>query len=439
MKLIKSIFACLLCIQAIDTSAQNEIIFRSLDEAYSFAETNSSVFRNLARQTSLAKSRTWASKLGIINLRGPSGITLTDNTKLGTSFIPAEIFGGQPGDFRPVTFGQKYVSDINFQIQFDLINPHAMAQVRGAEINEKLTELSGILTKKTVYESICATYHNILSCQWQMELLEKALANAQMLVNISVNKQIEGLIRPQDVNTTKAGRLAISDKVQQMKIQLEQQYNYLKLLCEIDPLTHLRVVADLQADADFRFRGKQEQGLLRRQAEWQLKYHQAVLRADKRWTFPSLSFFGSSSWQENNNARFFGSGDWFPNRYIGFRLSVPLLPEISKIAAVRADKLNLEIARNNLSRAEQQDRINEEQLRLGFQKALDSYEIAVQIELLHRESYQKNLDLYNEGVQSTTDTMHSFENWLNSNINVASALGAVEYAKSMVLINEAIK
>ena len=82
-----------------------------------------------------------------------------------------------------------------------------MAQIKVAKTNEQLNAVTNLLTKKTVYESISATYHNILSYKWQIDVTTKSQSNAASLVLFLQNKQKEGLARSQDVNIALANQL----------------------------------------------------------------------------------------------------------------------------------------------------------------------------------------------------------------------------------------
>jgi outer membrane protein len=419
--------------------AQEKLTFNSLDEIFVYADGHSNTFRNAGQQNILAKYQTLAAKLGKWNLQGRTSFTMTDNTKLSTNFIPAEIFGGPEGTFRPVTFGQKYQSNVTFAPEIDLFNPYASALVRGAKTNEQLVTVNNLLDKKAVYESISAAYHNILSYQWQIGITAKSLSNADTLATILQNKQKEGLARVQDVNVAQANRLTVQDKLQQLEVQLAQQYNSLKILADVDSATVVTVTAREAVTPNVTQVLTANGNLLQRQAEWQIKYQEATLRADKRWIYPTLNLFSSFGWQQNTNNHFFDDSKWLGTSYVGLRLSIPLLPEASKIASVKYDRVNLQIARNNWQHNVLQDNINNKQLELDYQKANKSYLLALQIESLRKDSYYKNLSIYREGILSATDLINSFDDWLNSALNTVTQLANAEYAKSKINMSNTVK
>ena len=134
--------------------AQGKISFRTVDEAFIYADAHSSVFKNATQENILSKYQTLAAKLGTWNLKSDANFSATDNTKLGTTFIPAEIFGGPAGTFQKVTFGQQYVSNLNINPQIDLLNLGAAAKVKTARANEQLIHFSHLISRKSLYENL---------------------------------------------------------------------------------------------------------------------------------------------------------------------------------------------------------------------------------------------------------------------------------------------
>jgi OMF family outer membrane factor len=406
---------------------------------FSYADSHSSTFKNATQQTILAKYQTLAAKLAQWNLKGDANFSATDNTKLPVSFLPAQIFGGPEGTFKQVTFGQKYVSNVNIAPQVDILSPFAAAKVKISRANEQLTNITNLLNKKDLYESLAGAYYNILSYQWQIAVTKESLFNADTLAQIMQNKQKEGIARPQDVSNALANQLSTQDKLQQLEVQLAQQYNSLKILCDIEPATSVTISEANKPVVVFNAALAATGNLLQQQSEWQKKYQEADLSANKKWFFPTLTFFSSLGWQQNTNDHFFDGSKWLGSNYIGLRLTVPLLPDANKIAAVKYDRINIAMAEINRQHAALQDSINNQQSQLDYQKAYKSYQLSEQVAALKQDAYQKNLDIYKEGILSATDLLNSFNDWLNSSLNTVAQLANSEYAKSKILINNTVK
>ena len=115
------------------------------------------------------------------------------------------------------------------------------------------------------------------------------------------------------------------------------------------------------------------------------------------------------------------------------------MPDVTKWTAVKNARINIIIADNNLQHARLQDKVNNIQLQLDYQKAFNSYRLALQIEALKKDSYRKNLNIYKEGILSATDLLNSLNEWLNDSLNTASQLAACAYAKANININNMVK
>ncbi|RFM27149.1 TolC family protein [Deminuibacter soli] len=436
---MRHLLFCWLLVSPLLLAAQTGIRFHSPGDVFSYADSHSATFKNATQQNILAKYQTMAAKLAQWNVQGDATFTATDNTKLPTNFLPAQIFGGEPGKFQPITLGQKYVTAIVFNPQIDILNPYAAAKVQLSKANEQLTTLNNLLTKKSLYESIAAAYYNIQSYYWQANITRQSLLVADTLTQIMLNKQQQGIARSQDVNNAQANQLATQDKLQQLEVQLAQQYYSLKLLCDINPDSVVVLTDTLLPEPAFDASMVPAGHLQQQQTLQQQRYQEADLRAEKRWFMPTLSFVGYLAWQQNTNNAFFDNTRWLGANYVGLKLKMPLLPDANKVAAVKYARINLVVANTNAQHAALQDSISNRQLGLDYQKAYSSYRLAQKVAVLKQDSYYKNLNIYREGILSATDMLNSFSDWLNSSLNTAAQLAGSEYQKTKIQINNTIQ
>jgi OMF family outer membrane factor len=96
--------------------------------------------------------------------------------------------------------------------------------------------------------------------------------------------------------------------------------------------------------------------------------------------------------------------------------------------------LNVRIDENNLNHSRLQDNIKNRQLESDYQKAFNSYNLLAEIEALKKDSYKRNLLVYQEGLLSSNDILVSFNEWLDSSINTVSQLAVSEYGMSKITI-----
>ena len=222
-------------------SAQQNLHFNSIDSLFKFAEKNSATIKNGYLQSLSAKWTKIASIGNTINLKSPFTASWTDNSNLPVSFLPAEAFGGPVGAYKQVSLGQQYVTSYGLTPQIDIINPSAWARIKSAELNKQLTETNNLIAKINLFESISASYYNIISLQYQIKNTEQSVSAADSILLITKNKFDQGIIREQDMNNANVNLLNIQDKLIQLKLSLDQNYNSLKILCDLKVDSNLQI------------------------------------------------------------------------------------------------------------------------------------------------------------------------------------------------------
>jgi outer membrane protein len=425
---------------SVSSNAQNRIEIDNLTTLQRYAENHSANFKNANENVLLATYTRIASQWGVVNLTGNANASMLDNVNLPQSFIPAEFFGGKPGTFKTVTFGQQYVSNLTLNPQIDIINPSLWARIQTAKANEGLSKVNRLITKKNLLESVAAAYYNVLSLQEQLKSSRQLLLNNDTLAGIFANKFNEGLIRVQDLNNVQANQLLIKDKVQQLEKQLEIQIGILKGLCDI-PLSQDMIFSEQLALAYSTNAEplKVRANLLTQQGRMQEMYQQKVLNADQLWLLPNISMVSNFMVQQNTNNHFFDEQKVYFSNYYGLRLSMPIIPDVNKIANVRNDRINLQIARNNAAHAALQDSINNHQLELEYDKSFNTWRNTLLIERLKEDTYLRNLNIYKEDVFSSYELISSLNEWLNAKLNTENAAAAYQYAKARIILQNSIQ
>lgn len=425
---------------SVSSNAQNRIVIDGLTTLQRYAENHSANFKNANESVLLATYTRIASQWGVVNLTGNANASMLDNVNLPQSFIPAEFFGGKPGTFKTVTFGQQYVSNLTLNPQLDIINPSLWARINTAKANEALSKANRLITKKNLLESVAAAYYNVLSLQEQLKASRTLLGNNDTLAGITAFKYNEGILRVQDLNNIQANQLLISDKVQQLEKQLQIQIGILKGLCDIPMNTELQFDEQLSLPyANVVDPIKATATLLTLQGSMQEKYQQQILNADKLWLLPNISLVSNFMIQQNTNNHFFDNQKVYFSNYYGLRLSMPIVPDVNKIANVRNDRINWQMARNNAQHAALQDSINNRQLELEYDKAFNTWRNTLLIERLKEDSYQRNLSIYKEGIFSSFELISSLNEWLNAKLNTESAAAAFQYAKARIILQNTIQ
>lgn len=438
---MKKLFLSFILLVAINAMAQKSLQFRSLDSLFLYAENHSSTIKIGDEQNLLAKWTKLASIGNTINLRSPISASWTDNTELPISYVPAEMFGGPAGTLKELSFGQEYVTNYAITPQIDIINLVAWTKIKSASINKKLTETTNLIAKKNLFESISAAYYNIVSIQFQISILKENIEAADSILSIVTNKFNKGIVREQDKNNASINLLNIQDKYAQLNSSLEQQYNTLKLLCDIQTDVSIQIIEKTTESIAVSSIIECKSSLLEKQNKLQADYLRSELRSSRMLTFaPTVSFIFNQAWQENSDVGFFDpNANKFSTQYFGLKVTVPLPFDVNRLSQNYTTKINYSISKLNSEHGSLQNQLNNKQLELEYQKALSGYSTSKQVNELKEINYSKSMNQYKEGILSTENLLLSFTDKINAQLNLISATSSLQFAQSKIKINNTIQ
>jgi len=419
--------------------AQDELSFNKLDSLLKYAEQNSITIKTGEQQSLLAKWQKISAQAGLVNFRMQTNFNLTNNLELPVTFLPAEAFGGTPGTFKEVTTGQQYIGNLNLAPQIDIINPASWAKLKSANVSVELTNLNNLIAKKSLFESISATYHNIISLQEQVEITQKSLLAADTLLTIMKNKYAEGIVRQQDLNDAHINKLTLSDNLKQLNLSLEQQYYSLKILCDIPESTEINIEEQPDYNKPITLGLHVDNQLEYKSSLLNLELANADFKTNRLMQYPTVSLMYYSAWQQNGNSTFFDSDiDWLNSQYIGLKVSLPF-PDINRYTLTKSAKINKTISMQNAAHTKLQNDFTNKQLVLDYEKAYSQLNTTNQIYQLKEQNYGLALNQFNMSILSSDKLIIAFNDMLISRLNYSSALANLNYTLSKIEINNTIK
>ena len=421
------------------SNAQNKLVFKTLDSLFEYAENHSISIKTGEQQVLLAKWQKISAQAGLVNFKMQTSFSLTDNVKLPVTYFPAEAFGGEPGTFKEVTTGQQFIGNFNFAPQIDIINPVSWSRLKSAKINSQLTDVTNLMVKKSLFESISASYYNIISLKEQIEITQKNLYTADTLQMIMQNKYTEGIVRQQDLNDATINKISLKDKLTQFEISLNQQYYALKVLCDIPQDTDILLTENTIYNQPFELNLQTNNQLEHKSSLLKADLAKEELRANRLAQYPTVSIVAYDGWQQNSKIQFFDpNNNWINAQYIGLRLSMPF-PDINKFTLTKSAKINKTISELDAEHTKLQNDVTNIQLSLDYEKAYSQFKTANQIFLLKNENYQMALNQFNESILSSDKLLIAFDAMLASQLSYSAALANLLYTKSKIEINNLIK
>jgi outer membrane protein TolC len=421
-----------------DMNAQR--VFTTPDELIDFSKENSIDLKSGEINISKAEKARLAA---IANLFDPTVNTtssFTDNTKLPVNFFPSSAFGGEPGTFTKVQTGVQYVTNLNQYADIKILNMGGWENLKLARINLESTELNNKITLKSLAENIGTTYFNIVSLQAQLKSTDENVKSAESLWKVASDKYGQGLVKQQDVNDALANLLNTKENSRQLSFLIEQNIITLKILCDIpeNESIEIRHKNDTEVNTgkvDVAFSDLNlKSSLLKEQ------YAFNNFRQHKRAQLPTLSFFLSNTFQQNNTQfkLFDNNVDWINSNYIGLKLTfnLPSAQSITQISNARYDIL---ISKKNTEQVKIKSDLEFKQLSTEMEKALSKMKSDQEIYNLRYDTYTKNQQLYSEGLIGIDQTINSYNAMLSAHYNLISAQINVQLAQTKIDINNKIR
>lgn len=420
-------------------SAQTVLRINNIDSLFKYAEHNSQSIKTGKQQVLLAKWQKISAQAGIVNLRVPTNFNLIDNIAQPVTFLPAEAFGGQPGTFKQVTTGQQYVANVNLAPQIDIVNPVSWAKLKSASVNSEQTELNNLIVKQLLFESISATYHNIISMQEQIEITQNNLLVSDTLYANMHNKYLQGIVRQQDLNDAQINKINLADKLSQLKLSLQQQYLSIKILCDIPESTEVLIIEPLRYDHQFSLGLSVQNNLQYNASLLKVKQTEAEIKTNRFLQLPTLSFVYYNAWQQNSNLQFFDTDqDWINSQYLGLKLTM-LFPDVNRYMLTQTSKINRTISLQNAEHSKLQNVLVNQQLVLDYEKAYSQFNATQQVYELKEQNYRLAFNQFNASILPSDKLLIAFNDMLVSRLNYSNAVSNALFMKSKIDINNTIR
>lgn len=334
--------------------------------------------------------------------------------KIPTTFVPAEFFGGEPGTFAPVQFGQNYTASAGVTASQLLFDGSYLVGVQASKTYAKLAEKTYEQIKIETAEKVMKAYYSVLVNE---ERLASLNANVQRLKKLRDDTKAlyeNGFVEKMDLDRTEVAYNNLLTTRDQTEKLLVLAKGLLKFQMGMDPKAEIVLTDNLQSitfepslagETMPDFRNRIEYSILETTRELQ----RLDLKKNRFQYLPSLVAFGTFSYNASRNKfdLFDTQKQWYPASLIGAKISLPVFDGLQKRARIQQAKLNLEKINNGFSALEQG-------LTLESMKA--------QTEMLNSiaalEAQRKNRELAGEVVRTARA---KYEQGVGSNLEIISA------------------
>lgn len=381
----------------------------SLMEAIEFGLENNYQSQIAQKDVEIALKQKWeiiAQGLPQIN----ANVDYQNFLKQPVTLLPAEITGGTPGTFVPVTFGTQQNMNATGtwnQLIFD------GSYIVGIQSVKTLLQISKNAKTKTdlqIKEAIINAYGNVLLAEESVDIIQNNVTNVQK--NYEDTKKIfeNGLTEQEDVEQLEITLLNLENELARSKRMLGIAYDMLNLSMGLPVENEVILTNDLNELAlkyfDLSLLTKTipiEENIDYRIAQNSAESAQIQVRLQKAKALPTLTGFVNYGYQGFSEKFTFlnGNQDYFGQSILGVSLNIPIFSSGMRSSQTKQRELEYEQALIDLERTENEVKRQINTARSDYEFSLENYRNATKNLELAERIEDKNQTKFFEGIASS--------------------------------------
>ncbi|MCH2216654.1 MAG: TolC family protein [Flavobacteriales bacterium] len=433
----------------LSSSSQENPMTLSLDQAIDYAIKNSFSNRIAKEDIKSAKKQKWeTTTIGFPSI--DAGIDYQNFLKQQVSLIPAEFFGGTPGEFTEVIFGTKQNLNLAITLKQLLFDGSYFVGLESArtflKISEQAKEKTELLTREAVinaYGNVLISEESIKILKGNIQILEKSLNDTQKIFENGLTEeenveQLEitlGNIKSQLSSVIRLKAIAY----QMLNLTMGNDIDVkLTLTDTLDSLTRsnidLKLISEsfnLNNHIDYRI------------AENDRESKRLLMQLEKSRALPTLNAFINYGTQMNSNSTSlldFSGQRGFNYSLLGVSLNVPLFSSLARSSRTQRAKINLDIADIQLKETEERLSLEAKMARSDYQLSIENYQTAKKNLDLAEKIEKKQRIKFVEGISSSFDLTQAQnqlysqqQTFIQSMLDVIAKKAALENALNIPL------
>lgn len=394
-----------------------QAVFNSLEDIWKYADGHSIAIQTAqyeVTKAAYAKKQSYSNALPQVTANG----TFTDNINLQTTLIPAEIFGGTPGTYRTLQFGQQYVYTGNINAQVSILNLQNWFSIRIAKQTEELNKDSLATSRKSVYQQVANEYYSYLLMQEAARLADQTVGISDSVFELTDNKFKEGTLDETSVDIAKLN----FERAQQSQItsycQMAVAKNNLRALLGLSVNDSFHINAGLQGNTDNEVTGSFQEDPAIKLALQRAQISLSQYKQANKAFVPTINILYNYSTQRYDkvfepftNAK--GSSKWFPAQYFALQASLPIFTGGSRLFQSRRNKIAYEESIALYDNTKKQSAVNDENIRLNYQKAVAVLGKAKDVMDLSFDNYTHISYRYEAGIARLEDRLNAFKDYID--------------------------
>jgi outer membrane protein TolC len=436
-----------ICFIAIGAS-QDKTKSYSLKEAIKFAIKNNYNAKTVQNDVLAAKEKQWeTTTIGLPKI--DAKVDYQNWLKQQISLLPAEITGGAPGTFVPVTFGTKQTMNASVTLRQMIFDGSYIVGLQSAKTYLNISKQAKEKTELTIREAVINAYGNVLIAEKSIEILKSNLGILKK--NLADTEKIykNGLTEEEDVEQLQITLTTVKSQLNKT-IRL-RDIGYKMLNIAMGNIIDEKVI--LTDDLDSLILENIDLGLLAKSfnvsdhidfkiAENNKEGNRLLVLLEKSMALPKLSAFVNYGYSGNSGSfDFFNRNqEWYNSSLLGVSLEIPIFSSFNRRSKTRQAKLNYENSDIKLIEIKEQLNLKVASAKSDYKFSIEQYQAAKQnLELAERIEKKQRVKFF-EGVSTSFELSQAQnqlytqqQNFIQSMLDVIAKKAALENALNIPL------
>ena len=413
--------------------SQQEISRFSLKEAVDFAIENNSLSQNADRDVEIAKLQKWqTTSNGLPQIK--AAISYNNWLKQQISLIPAEFFGGSPGQFAEIAFGTRQTMNGTVTISQKIFDGSYVVGLQAAKVFLEISENAQEKTEIELRKMVAYAYGNVLLSEENLKIVN---SNIRLLENNlrDLTKVYEnGLIEQESVQQlqlTLSSLRSNQSYTKRLKTIAYQLFNN-AIGLDLDAAVELtddldRLIAMYTSLAPLESIREVENVVDYKIAFNDVKGKELLLKLEKSKALPTLDAFLNGSYSGNSEEFTFldNSQNWFGASMFGVNMKIPIFSSFGRSASTKKARLNFEKSKSLLKDTSDKIKLEISRARSDYEFAVEDLETKKEALELSENIAQKNEVKFFEGLTTSFDLSQAQrqlysaqQNYLQSMLNI---------------------
>ena len=388
------------------TQAQELPESLTLEEAIAYGLTHNRSIINANREIQKAKKEKWKTiALGLPQVS--SEVNYQNFLEMPVSLVPAEFFGGKPGELSELTFGTEQNMIGSFKMEQLIFDGSYLIGLQATKVYLAISENLFEKTNLEVKKMITNLYSNALLAKYNIQFLEKNRASLED--NFQEIHQLfrNGFEEEESVEQIQLTLAQTNSRLKYAKSLLKIEEKMLKFVIgyPIDSPLKLKNELDDIFNEDLYFEtlpnlDNIENNIDIRIADNTVKSEALKLKLEKSKALPKVNAFINRTYTGNSNEFTFTDSEqkWYGSSLLGLNVKIPIFSSLGRDANTQKAKISLDQAKTQLEEIQSKIRIEVSAALNEYQLAIDNYFTEKENLRLAERIEKKNQTKYFEGM-----------------------------------------